>query len=301
MSSIFSESKWFNNQPDILSSINIDIMKDVFNETHYLLEGLGDRTFTMPDILIDKQRFFFISAGFFESIDNTLKSILVCCKMGNFTDANVLLRKYRDNLFQWLFIISLNEELKDHTLDIDNCKVEFKGDSLKLLKSLLQLWFRNDKIERAHKRKYFDIQPYIEFIIKNEPSKTCYERFLKFIMVNLDTELNDYTHGNGKMFIQFNNSNYNRSNQNSILVSEISERLEKVTACFLSLLIMTKSSFLMSSDYSDYHEVNLEPPENCQYWISPIFQLYIDKYLLKLHPDLKEYLSKNNPQCMIID
>ena len=110
-----------------------------------------------------------------------------------------------------------------------------------------------------------------------------------------------YTHGNGKMFIQFNNSNYNRSNQNSILVSEISERLEKVTACFLSLLIMTKSSFLMSSDYSDYHEVNLEPPENCQYWISPVFQLYIDKYLLKLHPDLKEYLSKNNPQCMIID
>lgn len=67
-------------------------MKDVFNETHNLLEGLGDRTFTMPDILIDKQRFFFTSAGFFESIDNTLKSILVCCNMGTFTYANVLLR-----------------------------------------------------------------------------------------------------------------------------------------------------------------------------------------------------------------
>ena len=43
MSSIFSESKWFNNQPDILSSININIMKDVFNETHNLVEGLRDR------------------------------------------------------------------------------------------------------------------------------------------------------------------------------------------------------------------------------------------------------------------
>lgn len=301
MSSTLNESKWFDNHPNILSDENIDIIKDVYNDTHYLLEALGDKTFSMPDILIDRQRFFFISAGFFESIDNTLKSILVCCKMGNFTDANVLLRKYRDSLFQWLFIISLNEELKDHILDIDNCKVEFKGDSLKLLKSLLQIWFRNDKIERIHKRKYFDIKPYIDFIIKNEPSKTCYERYLKLIMDNLDTELNNYTHGNGKMFIQFNYSNYNKSNQNSILVYEITERLEKVTSCFLSLLIMTKSSFLMSSDYSDYHEMNLIPPENCQYWISPVFQDYIDKYLSKLHPDLKEFLSLNNPQCMIIE
>lgn len=46
--------------------------------------------------------------------------------MGNFTYANVLLRKFPDNLFQWLFTIALNEELKGHILDIDNCKVEFK-------------------------------------------------------------------------------------------------------------------------------------------------------------------------------
>mgnify|MGYP004704502161 CR=1 FL=1 len=80
MSSIFNNPKWFNNQPDILSSINIDIMKDVFNVTHYLLDGLRDRTFTIPDILIVNKGFSLYVMDFLIQLTTLLRAFLFVVK-----------------------------------------------------------------------------------------------------------------------------------------------------------------------------------------------------------------------------
>ncbi|RYE13482.1 MAG: hypothetical protein EOP45_21110 [Sphingobacteriaceae bacterium] len=63
---------------------------------------------------------------------------------------------------------------------------------------------------------------------------------------------------------------------------------------------MVESSLISSTDIVDYLECDIEPPENCQYQIAPFIQEYIDKKVVKLHPELKSYLNNNNSHGMKI-
>lgn len=44
--------------------------------------------------------------------------------------------------------------------------------------------------------------------------------------------------------------------------------------------------------YLSFMEV--EPPEDSQYWVAPFILEYINEYIVKLHPELKAFLHYNN-------
>jgi hypothetical protein len=295
---------WITSIPDISKNIAFQNLNEVFIDVHNVLEHIGDNAFSMPVIINEPGKLHFPNAGFFEAQDNTLKSILVCCRMGNLTDANVLLRKFRDNLFQWLFIITASDAVRDHNLNklFSNEKnIIAQEPSIDRLSSLLLSWINNEEIEEGLKKKFLDIKPYISVLIENEPVKTGYANYLKDRMIILGTEMNDYTHGNGKKYIFTNNIKVAPNQNIEKLITDISSRVWEITACFMSFLILLRPHFLMSSDFSEYMDDGITPPEDSQYLISSISQEFIDKYITKIHPDLKKYLQEKNPYQMKID
>jgi hypothetical protein len=51
----------------------------------------------------------------------------------------------------------------------------------------------------------------------------------------------------------------------------------------------------------DYLDFDMQPPEDCQYQIAPFIQDYIDNKVVKIHPELKQFLKDNNNYGMKIN
>ncbi len=64
---------------------------------------------------------------------------------------------------------------------------------------------------------------------------------------------------------------------------------------------MVDPSLIMSTDYIDYLDSNLEPPKDSQYNIAKFVQDFIDLKISKLHPELKNYLKDYNIYGMKIE
>lgn len=66
--------------------------------------------------LIYKDRLFSMQTELLESTYSTLLSILQIIELGHFSDANVLLRKVRDDLFLFLYLL---ETVKRYQIDLE--------------------------------------------------------------------------------------------------------------------------------------------------------------------------------------
>src|SRR5690554_2868530 len=80
---------------------------------------------------------FHLRTDLIDSSAQTLRSIKLCCSIGSFSDANTLIRKLRDDLIQYVYILNiinlrkpfLEESIKE--LKIDNSD-EFANSILNL-------------------------------------------------------------------------------------------------------------------------------------------------------------------------
>lgn len=295
-------STWIDNLLDISSLDQFDILLSTLATIHEIVSALGDNASFQPQMLISDDKIYELNAEIFSSIDNTLKSIFVCSKMANFSDATVLVRKYRDDLFQWLFIIqsiSDIEESKLYEFMKQNDISQIGEIQISELYNALSKWFNSsikDEEKNTVKLKYFDIEKYRVNLCRQSLLQSCFDRFLNPIWNNLNIHLNDYTHINGIKYIFYNNAvhNYELGYFKSRL-TEISESIIQATTCFLSVLILIKPFYLISGDYIKCLENAIEPPDNSQYWIAPIIQKYIDNNIFTISQDLKNFLVENIP------
>lgn len=77
-------------------------LKEVIDETKAVLYFLSD-TASTTIIGFHFPKPFLIGTSNFLSARKTRENILFCCERASFSDANALLRKYRDDLFQYLY------------------------------------------------------------------------------------------------------------------------------------------------------------------------------------------------------
>ena len=129
----------------------VDMAKNVF-------EILSENVGTILKVTYDNfdEKIHHLDPRFFDSTSNTLKSILICSRIGNIIDAHVLVRKLRDDLFQWLYLLSTIEldyqirlkELNDNRIEIINSRSDLNNN-----KSIL-IWFNNT----LHQKKYFNVR-----------------------------------------------------------------------------------------------------------------------------------------------
>ena len=289
-------------------------------KTLELLDFLSESALRNPVINIANNRTSILTGDFLLATSKTLMSISSCCKQGCFADANMLARKYRDDLFLYLYIIEADNKKIGLTEDelheiigdgIDPEKfVEAVTVTMGIISSgirkedqnhAVDAWFDNS----AKSGKYYkllDINNYLRFLKGNPLVSDCIKQHgLEESWQRLGRKQNNYTHNNGRSFLTDNILTYYNFEKSKTLLEQVSDDVTFITSFFLTILILIRPDYIASDDYVDYLDCDLVPPDGCQYWVAPIVQEYISTFVVSLNHDLSKYLRENNPYGMLID
>lgn len=291
-------------------SEDIDYITDFFS-------SLSDLIFFNGHIItfFSYQELYTLNTNLINSSAQTLKSIKLCCSIGSISDANTLIRKLRDDLIQYVYILNvinlrkpfIEENLKDFKTDepdkfINSISNLQYNNILTDDEQAVTAWFKNtvQDLKRPIKRK-LEFENYMKVLKQNKNiNQILTEYNLEEYWETLRKRLNNYVHNNGTSFSNHNLISANDKNL-GIHLKNINIRTSYISSFFLVVLLMIESSLISSTDYIDHLECNLEPPEDSQYFIANFVQDFIDKKISKIHPELKQYLKDNNIHGMKIE
>lgn len=187
------------------------------------------------------------------SAELTISNMIDCCKNGCFADANILLRKYRDDLFFALYVV-VYDASKKITTSIDNEKIEKN----------IEKWLQNNlsDLQINTVLKQVGNYPYVEKAVKKYNLQKAFSE--------ISTRLNNFVHGNGFSFYNQNVLAY-KDEELFDQLSQINEDLRFITITFLFLIILCSPLYIMSTDYIDFLEMGQTPPDGSQCRI--VFQI----------------------------
>lgn len=304
---------------DLSNIISFDKFTTVIKNSKDLLDFIGDSACGSPLINIVKGKTYILNSRFLLSSCKTLDSIVACCKLGSFADANTLIRKYKEDLFLYLYIIEVSNNRKILTdqeygeiigeMMTEEKFLEFITIAFNIIYSgvrkekhdkVVDAWF-GSTAQDVKFYKTLNIKNYVKYLEKNELVKDCLEKHdLKKIWRDLTRKQNNYVHSNGSIYLIDNYISFDELERLEYLLKNIHNDISFITSLFLIILILIKPLYISAYDYIYYMEEGLEPPEDSQYWIASIVQEYIDDYIKNLHPDLKKFLKDKNPYGMMI-
>jgi hypothetical protein len=215
-----------------------------------------------------------------------------CCVHGAFSDANTLVRKLRDDLLLFIYLLEVIDSRNPFSETLEN------DDEI-----LIHAWLSNsmDKLKpKLNGQLKFDT--YMTRLKKNVHISTILSQYNleDYWNSRLRKTLNNYVHNNG-IANAFQNIIYINNPNVETCLRNIDYRVGFVSSLFLVLLIMIDPSIIASTDYVDYLDMGQEPPENSQYLVAGLIQEFIDKRVVKLHPELKQYLIDKNKYGMQIE
>ncbi len=206
------------------------------------------------------------------SIQQTLGSFEACCRLGNFSDAYTLLRKYRDDLFFYLYIILISKEQpKEDDILVQNLKAWLKNELCNL--------YISDIL------KYIGLSKSLAYTIKKYN--------LQKTFINLGVKLNNFTHANGHSFYNKPFFHYKIKNEQQNLCKDLSEILNYITTTFVLLSAVCNPISIMSTDYTDYLDCNIIPPPDSQYWVAPFIIKFLEQRKSLIDINCIKYLQDN--------
>ena len=263
---------------------------------------------------ISTEKVHTVNTTLLESSIQTLKSIKLCCSIGSFSDANSLIRKLRDDLFQYLYILAIINRRKTFTQkSLENFKLdsveeiivgfsELEFNELTNDELAVEAWLSNKVLELPYNvKKKLGFENYMKILkLDSNVNEILLAYKLHKYWDHLQTKLNNYVHSNGIQFTQHNLIKPSNPNL-EVYYQNVNIRSSYVITFFLVLITMIDSPLLCSGDIEDYLDSDIEPPENCQYEIAPFIQEYINRKVVPLHPELKDFLQKNNSHGMKIE
>ena len=180
----------------------------------------------------------------------TVGSIISCCQSGCLADAYTLLRKYRDDLFFYLYIMVYDAIYK----------LESSSKQIDSMRERIEEWINNG-LQDMH------IGKVLRAISKYPGIEDAVKKFrLKLYFDKIRVSLNNYVHSNG---VGFYNRNVNSYNKLHIHMRDLLNNLRFITITFLFLLTLCSPHFIMSTDYIDCLENNMTPPEGSQHRVAP--------------------------------
>ena len=256
-----------------------------------------------------------LDTSLIDSSAQTIKSIKFCCSIGSLSDANTLIRKLRDDLIQYAYILNIisvrKPFLEESVGNINTGDVEAFSNSITNLQfnniltddeQAVTAWFNNtvSDLKRSIKKK-LEFENYMTVIKQNSNiSHILTEYKLEEYWGTLRKGLNNYVHSNGISFSRHNHISIRDKNLGTHL-HNIVIRTTYVASFFIVVLLMIDSSLISSTDYIDHLDCDMEPPEGSQYFVANFVQEFIDKKVATIHPELKQFLKENNVHGMKID
>jgi hypothetical protein len=245
-------------------------LRDFLNDLSYLAFG-RDMTFIIGAGPVS-------GAIVLDSAIRTLESIRFCCLNANMADAYTLARKYRDDLFYYIYLYV----------------IEDKQDFLKTDANHLNSDNQNVKRWLHNQQKDLHIGDILKCIATNITVKQAISKYgLKNSFDGLADRLNNYVHSNGYSYY---NESYLRMQSRDINIkkqcNEFKEVCEFLTLTFLFILILVRPGTVMAYDYVDFLDCDSTPPKNSQYWVAPFVTDFINKHKNILDETCDNYLRE---------
>lgn len=265
-----------------------------------LIDQISDNILSKSIIyIIEKEdkanKFKFFNGIPLDSTIKTLDSIRRCCIYGSFSDANTLVRKYRDDLMQFMY--------NYHLAEIKSLKEDYKKAEVNRFDALNK-WFENELEDDNAKRDYYDGNKYKKYFMTADETKgfliECFDNFQVF-WDDINKLNNSFVHSNGEKYLKSNLCDYRSKDEVEYYLEVTGECIIKITSILLCFLMLIDASLFQSSEFIDYIECGEIPIENSQYFITPVTQDFIDNYLQILSVNAKEYIKEHNSCDMIID
>lgn len=212
------------------------------------------------------------------SLEFTAGNIISCCECGCLADANTLLRKYRDDIFFYLYVVIYDK----------NKFEESAADKIVEMENNIESWLNNDLIN-------LHIGDVLKTIASFPEMYSAINKYnLKSFFDSLSKRLNNYVHGNGVAY-------YNRS-VNGYTISELQGEMKMIlddmrfiTVSFLFLLTLCSPITIMSTDYVDCLDFNIQPPTGSQYWVASFIVDFYKNNLDLIDKSCIKYLRDNTP------
>ena len=208
------------------------------------------------------------------SLELTMGNVIACCESGCVADANTLLRKYRDDLFFYLYAIVYN------SLSMESIQARSMIEKI-------EKWSRNEL-------KDFQISQVLKEIAMAPQLKDIVIKYhLKGSFKAIGDTLNNYVHSNGCAYY---NRKYSDYLFDGSLIDELKVLVNKaryMTVVFVVLLFLCSPISVMGEDYIDYLDFNETPPENSQYWVAPFIEQFVKQNISLIDPNCLEYLREN--------
>ena len=220
----------------------------------------GTRTFSLHMVL--------------NSLELTMGNIISCCENASIADANSLLRKYRDDIFFYLYVLVYDSNLKrDITSQV--CKEM----ALKITD-----WINNEL-------KNFNINQVLKAIANSDDLKDAVEKYnLKKSFSEIGVHLNNYVHSNGKKYYNQVAFTYEPDELLSEL-KNIVNNAKYITVVFIFLLTLCSPHLIMADDYIDYLDFGETPPKGSQYWVAPFVERFVKDNITLIDKSCFDYLK----------
>lgn len=208
----------------------------------------------------------------------TLDSIHACCELANFSDAHILIRRYREDLFFYLFIIVYGDEmLREHS----NVNVKSTNET-----KIIEEWL-DGTVQGVNFTLHI-----LKYIGNSTVLKKVVDRYdLQESLEKIGTQLNNYVHWNGRAYYNYHGGFPTNTDINEKIDSMI-KLLDEITVTFVFLLFIIKPGLVMSSDYTDYMDMGVTPPKDSEYFVAPFIEDYLKNNSKRLGKDIIEYLRK---------
>lgn len=203
----------------------------------------------------------------YSAIEGSLDSISTLLAKGRINDAYTLIRKLFDDI---LLEIYMDVTLKDK-VNLDNYFVEE-------VNNWIQGKFRIPKTEKI-----------LKCIEQSERTKDLYPYFGWKTYLKKNRELLDDSVHSNRFHLMLLNCNTVYIKDRNRHLDNCEMVLNQIFLVHLSFIFHLNPHYLMASDYMDYMEIGMTPPEGCQYWIAPFAQEAFDK-VIKPHKDIANYI-----------
>jgi CRISPR/Cas system-associated endoribonuclease Cas2 len=204
----------------------------------------------------------------------TLGNVVECCKCFCLADAYTLLRKYRDDLFFCLYLVTYDVNIKGGITK-----------STSKMETNIEQWCENNLSN-------LNISEVLSTIGSSDSLKDAVRKYgFQKNFERIGKLLNNYTHGNGYSFYNCRAGSLDEKNIEKQL-TDIVSTAQYITTTFLFLLVLCSPQYIMSTDYIDHLEFGQTPPEGSQYWVAPFVVKFFKNNVNMIDESCYEYLRE---------
>ena len=240
----------------------------VFDELKYMMEFYDSLSMSCYSFVSTGTQGIINYASYvYSSIEGTLDSISTLLTKGGINDAYALIRKLFDDILLEIYMdVTLKEKFS-----LDNFIVE-EVDG----------WIKG-------KHRIPKTEKILKYLEKSERTKNLYPLFGWDTYLKKNRELLDDSVHSNRFNLMLLNCNKIRIENRERHLKNCDIVLNQLFLLHLSFIFHLNPQYLMASDYIDYLDEGMTPPEGSQAWIAPFAQDAFDK-VIKPHRAIADFI-----------